>query len=155
MRYIHALPPLQAFTASLPPRRHQTNTPPPPPSDDVHAGAAPAAASKKAKAKGGGGEGKGAKAASKAVSKGPAKDEEFGVTRGIDFKGVRTIINYDLPGSVAGALLILVFIEFWMSDLLNTCTPDCASASMGLGGAASRETRGAVSSTCPPARDPP
>ena len=31
-----------------------------------------------------------------------AKDEEFGVTRGIDFKGVRTIINYDLPSSVQG-----------------------------------------------------
>lgn len=31
---------------------------------------------------------------------GGTKDEEFGVTRGIDFKGVRTIINYDLPSSV-------------------------------------------------------
>ncbi|GAX72585.1 hypothetical protein CEUSTIGMA_g41.t1 [Chlamydomonas eustigma] len=30
------------------------------------------------------------------------KDEEYGVTRGIDFKGVRTIINYDLPSSVQG-----------------------------------------------------
>ncbi|MEW5299598.1 MAG: hypothetical protein WDW36_002597 [Sanguina aurantia] len=30
------------------------------------------------------------------------KDEEFGVTRGIDFKGVRTIINFGLPSSVAG-----------------------------------------------------
>lgn len=32
----------------------------------------------------------------------PARDEEFGVTRGIDFKGVRTIVNYDLPASVQG-----------------------------------------------------
>ncbi len=30
------------------------------------------------------------------------KDEEFGVTRGIDFKGVRTIINFELPSSVQG-----------------------------------------------------
>ncbi len=37
------------------------------------------------------------------VRKGQAKkDEEFGVTRGIDFKGVRTIINYDQPSSVQG-----------------------------------------------------
>ncbi len=31
-----------------------------------------------------------------------AKDEEFGVTRGIDFKGVHTVINYDVPASVQG-----------------------------------------------------
>lgn len=44
---------------------------------------------------------KGAKA--KAVGKKSAKkDEEFGVTRGIDFKGVHTIINYDLPSSIQG-----------------------------------------------------
>jgi ATP-dependent RNA helicase DDX56/DBP9 len=30
------------------------------------------------------------------------KDEEFGVTRGIDFKGVQTVINFDMPGSIAG-----------------------------------------------------
>jgi len=30
------------------------------------------------------------------------KDEEFGVTRGIDFKGVQTVINFDIPGSIAG-----------------------------------------------------
>eukprot|EP00775_Hariotina_reticulata_P003974 gene3974-4227_t len=32
----------------------------------------------------------------------PPKDEEFGVTRGIDFKGVRSIVNYDVPDSVQG-----------------------------------------------------
>lgn len=32
----------------------------------------------------------------------PKKDEEFGVTRGIDFKGVNTVINFDMPASVAG-----------------------------------------------------
>ena len=30
------------------------------------------------------------------------KDEEFGVTRGIDFKGVRTVINFEMPGSAQG-----------------------------------------------------
>lgn len=34
--------------------------------------------------------------------KGPKKDEEFGVTRGIDFKGVRTVINFDMPSGVQG-----------------------------------------------------
>lgn len=72
--------------------------------DDVHAGAAAAAAPgpstsskpepKKHKT------GKGVAAAAAAGA--PKKDEEFGVTRGIDFKGVRTIINYDLPASVQG-----------------------------------------------------
>jgi hypothetical protein len=33
-----------------------------------------------------------------AVKKG--KEEEFGVTRGIDFKGVRSVINYDIPDSL-------------------------------------------------------
>ncbi len=33
---------------------------------------------------------------------GPRKDEEFGVTRGIDFKGVATVVNFDLPASVQG-----------------------------------------------------
>lgn len=32
----------------------------------------------------------------------PFKDPEFGVTRGIDFKGVRTVINFDLPDSSEG-----------------------------------------------------
>lgn len=31
-----------------------------------------------------------------------AKDEEFGVTRGIDFKGVNTVINFDMPASTQG-----------------------------------------------------
>lgn len=30
------------------------------------------------------------------------KDEEFGVTRGIDFRGVETVINYDMPPTVQG-----------------------------------------------------
>ncbi|GLI58556.1 hypothetical protein VaNZ11_000303 [Volvox africanus] len=33
---------------------------------------------------------------------GARKDAEFGVTRGIDFKGVRTVINYDPPTSLQG-----------------------------------------------------
>lgn len=39
---------------------------------------------------------------SKPGKSGSKKDEEFGVTRGIDFKGVNTIVNYDLPSSVQG-----------------------------------------------------
>lgn len=35
-------------------------------------------------------------------AKRPQRDEEFGVTRGIDFKGVRTIVNFDPPSSVQG-----------------------------------------------------
>jgi hypothetical protein len=34
------------------------------------------------------------------ASKKKGKDEEFGVTRGIDFKGVRSVINYDIPDSL-------------------------------------------------------
>ncbi|KAL4858273.1 DEAD-box ATP-dependent RNA helicase 16 [Chlorella vulgaris] len=30
------------------------------------------------------------------------KDEEFGVTRGIDFKGVRTVVNFEAPSSTQG-----------------------------------------------------
>ena len=32
----------------------------------------------------------------------PEADSEFGVTRGVDFKGVATVINVDAPPSVAG-----------------------------------------------------
>ncbi len=72
------------------------NQPPkhPPPPDDVHArssSAAPPASKRRRTAAG----------AAAADAK-PRKDEEFGVTRGIDFKGVRTVINYDLPASVEG-----------------------------------------------------
>ena len=31
----------------------------------------------------------------------PEADKEFGVTRGVDFKGVETVINVDAPTSVA------------------------------------------------------
>jgi superfamily II DNA/RNA helicase len=37
-----------------------------------------------------------------ASSNKPRKDAEFGVTRGIDFKGVRSIVNFDPPDSVQG-----------------------------------------------------
>ncbi len=64
--------------------------------DDVHAAAAPeqqVAAAGGRKKKGGG---------KRDRRGGPRKDEEFGVTRGIDFKGVATVINFDLPASVQG-----------------------------------------------------
>lgn len=65
--------------------------------DDVHGAAADDAAaaggSKQQRRKGGGGRDKGSKR---------KKDEEFGVTRGIDFKGVRTVINFDMPSSTQG-----------------------------------------------------
>lgn len=38
----------------------------------------------------------------KQAAKAARKDEEFGVTRGIDFKGVHTVINFDLPSSIEG-----------------------------------------------------
>ncbi|KAI8466490.1 MAG: P-loop containing nucleoside triphosphate hydrolase protein [Monoraphidium minutum] len=77
--------------------------------DDVHArasdgAAAPAAAGKKRR-RGAKDAAAAAAAAGGAAKGGPrkaAKDEEFGVTRGIDFKGVRTIVNYDLPATVQG-----------------------------------------------------
>ena len=31
-----------------------------------------------------------------------AKDEEFGVTRGVDFRGVNTVINFEMPNSKEG-----------------------------------------------------
>ena len=68
--------------------------------DDVHA-----ADFTKDRAGGKGSRGKGGKNNEKRGSrkKGASKkDEEFGVTRGIDFKGVRTVINFDMPDSVAG-----------------------------------------------------
>lgn len=70
------------------------------PADDVHApshdAAAAAKASKKEKQQQQKGKDRGAK------RKGAQKDEEFGVTRGIDFKGVHTVINFDLPSSKEG-----------------------------------------------------
>lgn len=44
----------------------------------------------------------GSKKGVKAKGGAALKDEEFGVTRGIDFKGVHTVINYDLPSSLDG-----------------------------------------------------
>ncbi|PSC74391.1 DEAD-box ATP-dependent RNA helicase 16 [Micractinium conductrix] len=64
--------------------------------DDVHAPAVDGddeQQQRKRKKGGGGGGGK---------KKGPRKDEEFGVTRGIDFKGVGTVVNFELPGSTQG-----------------------------------------------------
>ncbi|KAL6768544.1 hypothetical protein ACKKBF_B11150 [Auxenochlorella protothecoides x Auxenochlorella symbiontica] len=60
--------------------------------DDVHAG-------EKKEAKEGTGR-RGRRAQKQ--PQGPAKDEEFGVTRGIDFKGVNTVINFDMPASTQG-----------------------------------------------------
>jgi len=64
--------------------------------DDVHAGGEEpgAGAGKKG--------GKAAPAAGGRGAKRPRKDEEFGVTRGIDFKGVSTVVNVELPAGVAG-----------------------------------------------------
>lgn len=70
--------------------------------DDVHAQAHDASATLSKKRKKGqallGKDGR--RGAGEVVKK--RKDEEFGVTRGIDFQGVRTVINYDLPSSVQG-----------------------------------------------------
>ena len=71
--------------------------------DDVHAAAAddePAAGGGKQQQRGkrkgeGGGRGGGKRGQQR-------KDEEFGVTRGIDFKGVRTVINFEMPASTQG-----------------------------------------------------
>ncbi|KAL4430654.1 hypothetical protein ABPG75_005910 [Micractinium tetrahymenae] len=66
--------------------------------DDVHAagadgedGMGPARGKRKDRGGGGGRKGRPAR-----------KDEEFGVTRGIDFKGVRTVVNFEMPGSTQG-----------------------------------------------------
>lgn len=40
------------------------------------------------------------------------KEEEFGVTRGIDFEGVATVINLQLPDSPEG------YIHRWGSNLI-------------------------------------
>ncbi|KAF5826362.1 DEAD-domain-containing protein [Dunaliella salina] len=67
--------------------------------DDVHAPSHDAAANagkSKQQRQNDKGKGRGAK------GKGAQKDEEFGVTRGIDFKGVHTVINFDLPSSLEG-----------------------------------------------------
>lgn len=63
--------------------------------DDVHAAALAAAPQQRGKRnRRGAKRGRG--------QQGPSKDEEFGVTRGIDFKGVATVVNFDLPSSVQG-----------------------------------------------------
>ena len=38
----------------------------------------------------------------KGPNKGKKKEEEFGVTRGVDFKGVKTVINLEMPSGVEG-----------------------------------------------------
>ncbi|KAL6753625.1 DEAD-domain-containing protein [Haematococcus lacustris] len=69
--------------------------------DDVHAAShdacsQPAAGSKRKRKQA-------AEAALEQKKRGKAsKEEEFGVTRGIDFKGVQSVINFDLPSSVQG-----------------------------------------------------
>jgi ATP-dependent RNA helicase DDX56/DBP9 len=71
--------------------------------DDVHAaadGETPAGGGGKQQQRGkrkgeGGGRGGGKRGQQR-------KDEEFGVTRGIDFKGVRTVINFEMPASTQG-----------------------------------------------------
>jgi hypothetical protein len=42
------------------------------------------------------------------------KDEEFGVTRGIDFKGVRSIINFDIPDSVQVCYFVNLLLSCYM-----------------------------------------
>jgi ATP-dependent RNA helicase DDX56/DBP9 len=74
--------------------------------DDVHArdrtAAAAAAAAAAAEADVGRGRGRKRKQQEKQAKQQQKarKDEEFGVTRGIDFKGVCSIINFDIPDSV-------------------------------------------------------
>jgi hypothetical protein len=80
--------------------------------DDVHAPAAEDGGKQQQqqqrKKQGGSKEGGGGK-------KRRRRDEEFGVTRGIDFKGVRTVVNFEMPGSLEGwaagcrLCLLLVF----------------------------------------------
>ncbi|EFN55662.1 hypothetical protein CHLNCDRAFT_23258 [Chlorella variabilis] len=71
--------------------------------DDVHAGDADGSTGsskqqrQKKGSRGDAGGGKGA-----VGGKRQRKEEEFGVTRGIDFKGVRTVINFEMPGSTKG-----------------------------------------------------
>lgn len=48
------------------------------------------------------GGGSGGSRKKKNIKRKTSKDEEFGVTRGIDFKGVNTVINFDMPGTVDG-----------------------------------------------------
>ncbi|GFR43951.1 hypothetical protein Agub_g5092, partial [Astrephomene gubernaculifera] len=66
--------------------------------DDVYAPAHDAAQQAGGKKK----KKKGEKGGAEAGKGGARKDAEFGVTRGIDFKGVRTVINYDPPSSLQG-----------------------------------------------------
>jgi hypothetical protein len=76
------------------------------PADDVHARDRTAAAAAAAAAAADVAVGRGRKRKRKQAEKQSKqqqkarKDEEFGVTRGIDFKGVRSIINFDIPDSV-------------------------------------------------------
>ena len=69
--------------------------------DDVHAAAPEERPTKRRRGKDGAAAAAAGRRGAKG-GKGPAKDEEFGVTRGIDFKGVGTVVNFDMPSSVQG-----------------------------------------------------
>ena len=68
--------------------------------DDVHGASKHGGGA--AASQGGTEAGRGGRGGGRRGGGGGGKDEEFGVTRGIDFKGVRTVINFDMPSSTQG-----------------------------------------------------